>query len=74
MPEGEVQWEILNRKHDSTSVESTSGKEKLKALKPAEIAELKIGAAEVTGYGTVMRTSRTRSSGRSPSFRRARKS
>ena len=50
MPEGEVRWEILNRKHDSSSIESTDGKEKLKALKPAEIAELKIGAAEVTGY------------------------
>lgn len=50
MPEGEVHWEILNRKHYSTTVESTTGKEKLQALKPAEITELKIGAAEVTGY------------------------
>lgn len=45
-----MQWEILIRKHDSTRVESTSGKEKLKGLKPAEIADLTIGAAEVTGY------------------------
>ena len=57
MPEGEVHWEILNRKHDSTRVERTSGKEKLKALKPAEIAELSIGAAEVTGYRDVTETS-----------------
>ena len=57
MPEGEVQWEILNRKHDSTRVELTSGKEKLKVLRPAEVAELTIGAAEVTGYRDITETS-----------------
>jgi hypothetical protein len=57
MPEGEVQWQILNRKHDSTRVELTSGKEKLKALRPAETADLSIGAAEVTGYRDISETS-----------------
>ena len=50
IPEGEVKWEILVRKYLSTSIESTSGKEKLQALKPAEAAEIIIGGAQVEGW------------------------
>jgi hypothetical protein len=50
MPEGEVQWEILVRKSLSSVIESTSGKEKLQALKPSEEATITIGGAEVEGW------------------------
>ena len=50
MPEGEVQWEILVRKSLSNSIESTSGKEKLQALKPSEEATITIGGAQVEGW------------------------
>jgi hypothetical protein len=50
MPEGEIDWTILVRQYASTAIEKHSGKEKLKALKPAEAAELVIGAAQITGW------------------------
>ena len=50
MPEGEVEWTILVRQYASTSIHKHQGKEKLKALKPAETAELLIGAAHITGW------------------------
>ena len=50
MPEGEIVWTILVKKYYSTTVESYTGTEKLKALKPAEITELVFGAAQITGY------------------------
>ncbi len=49
-PEGEVVWTILVRKYSSTSVESYTGTEKLKALKPAETTDMVIGNAEISGY------------------------
>lgn len=49
-PEGEVEWAILVKKYYSTTVEIYSGKEKLKGLKPAEIEELVIGAAQILGW------------------------
>lgn len=50
MPEGEVTWTILVRKYYSTTIESYTGTEKLKSLKPAEIVEMTIGSAEISGY------------------------
>lgn len=50
MPEGELEWMILVRQYSSTSIEKHTGKEKLKGLKPAEIADLVIGAAQITGW------------------------
>ena len=50
MPEGEVVWTILVKKYYSNIVESYTGSEKLKALKPAETADMVIGNAEITGY------------------------
>ncbi len=50
MPEGEVEWTILVRQYSSTSIEKYTGKEKLKALKPAEAADLLIGSAQITGW------------------------
>jgi len=50
IPEGDVKWEILVRKYLSTTIESTSGKEKLQALKPAESAEVIIGGAQIEGW------------------------
>lgn len=50
MPEGEVEWTILVRGYSSNSIQKNNGKEKLKALKPAEATEMVIGAAQITGY------------------------
>ena len=50
MPEGEIVWTILVRKYSSSMVEIYTGTEKLKALKPAETADMVIGNAEVSGY------------------------
>ena len=52
MPEGEVVWTILVKKwgYSTPRIESYTGSEKLKALKPAETADMVIGNAEVTGY------------------------
>jgi hypothetical protein len=50
LPEGEIDWMILVRQYGSTSIYKHSGKEKLKALKPAESAELLIGEAQITGW------------------------
>ena len=50
MPEGEVIWSILVRKYYSTTVEISTGSEKLRALKPAEATDMVIGSAEVSGY------------------------
>jgi len=50
MPEGEVHWEILVRKSLSSTIESTSGKEKLQALKPSEEATITLGGAQVEGW------------------------
>ena len=50
MPEGDVEWIILVRQYATTTIHKHTGKEKLKALKPAEAAELVIGAAQITGY------------------------
>jgi hypothetical protein len=50
MADGEIDWTILVRQYSSTSIEKYTGKEKLKALKPAETAELVIGAAQITGW------------------------
>ena len=49
-PEGEVVWTILVKKYYSTTIESYSGTEKLKALKPFEGSEMVIGNAEIGGY------------------------
>ena len=50
MPEGEVVWTILVKKYYSSTIESYTGSEKLKALKPAEATEMVVGNAEVGGY------------------------
>ncbi len=50
MPEGEVEWTILVRKYLSSTIEKYEGKEKLKALKPAEAVEMTIGAAQIHGW------------------------
>ena len=50
MPVGEIDWMILVRQYGSTSIEKHSGKEKLKALRPAESVDLVIGAAQITGW------------------------
>jgi len=50
MPEGELIWTILVRKYYSTSVESYTGTEKLKALKPAASVDMIVGSADITGY------------------------
>jgi hypothetical protein len=50
MPAGEVRWEILVRKYSSNSVESTSGVEKLKPLRPAEGVDIIIGGAQIQGW------------------------
>jgi hypothetical protein len=50
MPEGEVEWTLLVRKYYSSAVEKYTGKEKLKALKPAETVELTIGSAQIHGW------------------------
>jgi hypothetical protein len=50
MPEGEIEWTLLVRKYYSTSVDKYTGKEPLKALKPAETADLTIGAAQIHGW------------------------
>lgn len=50
MPEGELIWTILVRKYYSTSVESYTGTEKLKALKAAQGVDMVFGNAEITGY------------------------
>src|SRR4028118_331773 len=50
MPEGEVEWTLLVRKYASTTVEKYSGTEKLEALKPANSADLALGAAQISGW------------------------
>jgi hypothetical protein len=50
VPEGEVDWEILVRKHNSTRIESYTGSEKLKALHKSESVDLTIGAVPILGY------------------------
>jgi len=50
MPEGELRWQMLIRKYYGGTVESTSGTEKIKALRAAEAADLVVGAASVQGY------------------------
>jgi hypothetical protein len=50
MPAGEIDWTILVRKYYSSAIESYSGKEKLKALKPAEATEMTIGYAQIYGW------------------------
>jgi len=50
MAAGEITWEILNRKYLSTTIERSSGTEKLQALKPSEKIELTLGAVNVRGY------------------------
>lgn len=50
MPEGEVEWTLLVRRYNSTTVEGFTGTEKLKALKPAETVEFVLGGAQITGY------------------------
>jgi hypothetical protein len=50
MAEGEVRWEILVRKYASSVVESMSGVEKLKPLRPAEGVDIVIGGAQVQGW------------------------
>ncbi len=51
MPEGEVQWKVLVKKYYGGTSEGSSGKETLKALKPAETVELVIGASQIRGWG-----------------------
>ena len=53
MPEGEVEWTLLVRKYASTTVEKYSGTEKLEALKPANSADLVLGAAQISGWRDV---------------------
>lgn len=50
MPEGEVTWTILVLRYSSTAIESYTGTEKLKSLKPAEATDMIIGKAETGGY------------------------
>jgi hypothetical protein len=50
MPAGEIAWEILNRKYNSTTLELTSGTEKLPAIKSGQKLDLTIGQANVRGY------------------------
>ena len=52
MPEGEIIWTILVRKwgYSTPLIYIYTGTEKLKALKPAEVADMVIGSAEIAGY------------------------
>ncbi len=50
MGEGALDWQILVRKYLSNVVMSYKGTEKVKSLKTGEAQDLKIGAAEVTGW------------------------
>lgn len=50
MPEGEVIWTILVLRWGSSTINSYTGTEKLKALKPSETADMVIGKAEMGGY------------------------
>jgi len=51
MPEGELLWKVVVKKYYGGTTEGSSGKETLKALKPAETVELTIGAAQIRGWG-----------------------
>jgi len=50
MPEGEVVWTILVLRWGTNTIESFTGTEKLKALKPAATTDMVIGKAETGGY------------------------
>lgn len=50
MPEGEVVWSILVLRWGTNTIESFTGTEKLKVLKPAETTDMVIGKAETGGY------------------------
>lgn len=50
MPEGELTWTLLVKKYSGGTTEGYTGKETLKALKPAETVEMVIGSAEVRGW------------------------
>jgi hypothetical protein len=54
MPEGEVVWTMLVKKwgYSTPLIYSYTGTEKLKALKPAETADMVFGSAEITGYNS----------------------
>jgi hypothetical protein len=51
-PEGDVHWTIVVRRSYEGGSDKFTGKEKLKALKPAQQHQLVLGAAQVTGYKT----------------------
>jgi hypothetical protein len=50
MPEGEVKWTVLVKKYYGGSTDGYTGKQTVKALKPAETAELLLGSAEIRGW------------------------
>ncbi|MEA3211826.1 MAG: hypothetical protein QOE70_4883 [Chthoniobacter sp.] len=50
MPEGEVKWTVLVKKYYGGSTEGYTGKQPVKALKPAEMVELVLGSAEIRGW------------------------
>lgn len=50
MPEGEILWTILVLRWGTDTIESFTGTEKLKMLKPAELVEMVIGKADTGGY------------------------
>lgn len=49
-PEGELEWTILVRKYNSTTIESYSGREAIAPLKPAVTHESTLGAAQIHGW------------------------
>lgn len=55
--DGEVTWEIVKRKWDTSTLELTTGTEKLPRLRAGENVELTIGAARTSGVinGAVLR-------------------
>jgi hypothetical protein len=53
MPAGEIAWTLLVRKYYSSAVEGYTGKEPLKALKPSEMTELVLGAAQIQGWADI---------------------
>ena len=50
MAPGEITWEILNRKYLTSTIEHSTGTEKLQTLKPSEKIDLTLGEANVRGY------------------------
>ena len=50
LPESQIKWDVLNRKHLSTAIEHSSGTEKLAPMKAGEKRDITLGAVTVQGY------------------------